>query len=133
MSYVFGPTETGENAKALLLILRKGGVHKDRFQIDQQVCVWRHNMYQLCSVFNTAMAVIWTLNQRPNVHFNYPNKLTYADWWKIPLIEWEHYSDTANATKEIYKATGVTASKLTHHRTTALQTLGFYDLASPTT
>ena len=61
--------------------------------------------------------------------FEYPDKSVQADWWQIPLLSWDSYSETANATWEIYDATGVVAAKVTHHRTTALQTLGFYDLA----
>jgi hypothetical protein len=38
ISYGFGPGKTGPLACALLLVLRKGGLHKDCHEKDQQVC-----------------------------------------------------------------------------------------------
>jgi hypothetical protein len=50
MSYAFGPELEGPTARALLLVLRKGEVHKDRHDTDKQVCCWRHKEPVLCSV-----------------------------------------------------------------------------------
>lgn len=130
MSFGFGPVERGENAKALLLVIRKGPIHKDRHDTDHQVGAWRHKHFELCSVLSTAMSVVWYLVQhQDSIHFKYDKREKKAEWWGIPFLDWEKYSDTANAFKEIYEKTGVENSKLTHLRTTALQTLGFFDLA----
>ena len=61
LSYGFGPEKEGSLARALLLVMRKGPLHKDRHDTDKQVCAWRHKNYLLCSVFATAARVIWTL------------------------------------------------------------------------
>ena len=127
MSYGFGPVREGRQARALLLVLRKGRIHKDRHDTDKQVACWRHRDYVQCSVLATAMYVLWSLNQA-NPDFSHRNKRERAGWWDIPLIDWEQYSEASNSTREIFKATGVNSCKLTHHRTSALQYAGFEGL-----
>jgi len=93
MSYGFGPAKTGPLARALLLVLRKGDVHKDRHEKDQQVCAWRHKEYVLCSVFATACRVLKTLRTRgDSINFYQRNKRERAEWWNIPLIDWQVYN-----------------------------------------
>ena len=55
LSYGFGPERSGPLSRALLLVLRSGVLHKDRHETSDQVCVWRHQQWLLCSVFSTAM------------------------------------------------------------------------------
>jgi hypothetical protein len=93
LSHGFGPEKDGLLARALLLVMRKGDIHKDRHDKDKQVCAWRHKNYVLCSVFATAARVIWTLRKRgDSIHFYQPNKRARAEWWNTPLIDWEEYS-----------------------------------------
>jgi hypothetical protein len=92
MSYGFGPERNGPLSRALLLILRKGALHKDRHETDKQVCCWRHQNYKLCSVFSTAAYVIWSLTQNPDVSFLHMNTNERAPWWDIPLIDWDQYA-----------------------------------------
>jgi hypothetical protein len=74
-------------------VMRKGGIHKDRHDKDNQVCAWRHKNYLLCSVFATAARVIWTLRSRgDSINFLQPDKRARADWWNTPLIDWEEYN-----------------------------------------
>ena len=91
LSFGFGPEPFGPLARALLLILRSGPLHKDRQDTSHQVCCWRHIEYQLCSVFATAMQVIWKLSENDTLHFLHADKTKRADWWDIPLIDWEAY------------------------------------------
>jgi hypothetical protein len=91
LSHGFGPERDGPLSRALLLVLRKGGIHKDRHETDKQVCTWRHINYLLCSVFSTASYVIWSLTQKPDVSFFHVNKRSRAAWWDIPLIDWDAY------------------------------------------
>jgi hypothetical protein len=93
LSYGFGPERDGQLGRALLLILRKGTLHKDRHETDKQVCCWRHKDYKLCSVFATAAYVIWNLSQIADISFKHENKNeARAVWWDIPLIDWEQYN-----------------------------------------
>jgi hypothetical protein len=92
ISYGFGAERSGPLARALLLVLRKGEKHKDRHETDKQVCVWRHINYLLCSVFSTALYVIFSLTQNPDINFHHLDKSEAADWWGTPLIDWEEYS-----------------------------------------
>jgi hypothetical protein len=93
MSYGFGPERIGALARALLLVLRKGDIHKDRHEKDQQVCAWRHKLYLLCSVFATALRVIKTLRTMgDSINFYQRNKRERAEWWDTPLIDWDVYN-----------------------------------------
>ena len=93
LSLGFGPEDTGPLARALLLVMGKGDIHKDRHDKDQQVCAWRHKNYVLCAVFATAACVIWTLHSRgDSINFYQPNKRVHAEWWDTPLIDWEVYN-----------------------------------------
>jgi hypothetical protein len=130
LSHGFGSEETGPLARALLLILRSGALHKDRQETANQVCAWRHKQWLLCSVFSTAMHVIWKLSQNTTISFLHADTSERAEWWDIPLIDWDLYSEASNSTKEIYKATGVKNCKVTHHRTASLQKAGFMGLTS---
>ena len=123
----YGAEKEGPLSRALLLILRKGDVHKDRKDTDQQVGCWRHKHYELCSVFATAAHVVWTLANSA-VNFTHQNKNICATWWDMPLIDWGTYSETANATRQIFHGTNTTSCKVTHLRTTAVQLAGFEGL-----
>jgi hypothetical protein len=93
LSYGFGPERDGPLGRALLLVMRKGKLHKDRHETDKQVCCWRHKQYKLCSVFSTAAYVIWNLTQRHDISFLHANKKNErASWWDIPLIDWDAYN-----------------------------------------
>ena len=92
LSHGFGPELTGTNSRALLLILRRGMVHKDRHETDKQVCTWRHDNWLLCSVFATALYTIFQLTQNPAISFLHVNKNVRAAWWDIPLIDWDNYN-----------------------------------------
>ena len=76
LSRGFGAEEDGLLSKTLFLIMRKGGKHKDRFSVDQQVACWRHNHYQLCSVFSASMWTLWNLmtERQDPIEFLHPNK-----------------------------------------------------------
>jgi hypothetical protein len=58
ISYGFGPEEAPPRNKTLLLVLRKGDYHKDRYSSNQQVGVQCHRDYRRCAVFATALLVI---------------------------------------------------------------------------
>mmetsp|Transcript_25287 Transcript_25287/g.37336 ORF Transcript_25287/g.37336 Transcript_25287/m.37336 type:complete len:125 (+) Transcript_25287:125-499(+) len=55
----FGPERSGPLSRCLMLILRRGDRNKHRADTDQQVGVWRHREYLLCSVFATALLLIF--------------------------------------------------------------------------
>ena len=127
MSAGYGVEKEGPLSRTLLLIMHKGDVHKDRKDTDQQVGCWRHKHYELCSVFATAAHVVYTLCSK-NVSFLHENKKERAAWWDLPLVEWDSYSETANSTKQIFKATAIESCKVTHLRTNAVQAAGFEGL-----
>jgi len=121
LSYGFGPEREGPSSRALMLILRHGSIHKDRRDTDQQVACWRHRNYQLCSVFSTALKVVYTLSRDNTVSFLHEDKTKRCLWWDRPLIGWDDLSSASSAMTQIYKATGVIAPKVTHDRTQAIQ------------
>ena len=81
-----------EGQGALLVIIRKGNVHKDRHEQDKQVAYWRHKHYQLCSVFSTAAYMIWNLSKNNDINFCHLVTTERAPWWDIPLTDWKNYS-----------------------------------------
>jgi hypothetical protein len=88
MSYAFGPDPDGPCARAVLLDLRKGDIHKDRHDTDKQVCCWRHKDSVLCSIDATARHFIWCLKQLGDrINFYHEDKTERASWWDIPLID----------------------------------------------
>ena len=91
MSWSFGPEPEGPLSRALLLVIRKGGAHKDRHEQDKQICFWRHRNYLLCSVFATAAHIITKL-QGLDLEFKQPDKSKRPKWWDIPFLEWEKYN-----------------------------------------
>jgi hypothetical protein len=134
--------------RAFLIMLCKGNVHKDRADLDKQVCFLRHKRHLLCSVFSTAASAMFKLTNHPTVNFCHPGdtRLTRASWWDIPPNDSDEHSgecakqcfalfslgsasaEASNSTKETCKACGIKTSKVTHHRTTALQLAGFEGL-----
>jgi hypothetical protein len=91
LSQGFVPLKDGPGARAFMLVLRKGGVHKDRFSTNKQVCTWRHRHYLLCSVFSTALSVIYKLrNAGDEINFKKRTKQR-ATWWDIALLDWNQY------------------------------------------
>jgi hypothetical protein len=72
--------------------------------------------------------VIWSLTQNETINFLHANKNLCADWWDLPLIDWDTYSETGNSTKTIFENTCTTSCKVTHLCTTCLQMAGFEGL-----
>jgi hypothetical protein len=129
MSRGFGPERDGPRSRTLLLVLRQGDSHKDRFTTDRMVACWRHRSYELCSIFNTSMHVINMLRQDLAINFRHDDRAARASWWDTPLIKYENLGDETGPMKEVYAATGVEACKLTHNRTYAVQHAGSEGLA----
>ena len=57
----YGPEDLPPRNKTLLLILRKGNIHKDKHTTSRLVGVHRHRKYKLCSVFSTGLLIIHIL------------------------------------------------------------------------
>ena len=129
MSRGFGPERKGPRSRTLMLVLRKGDIHKDSHTTDKQVSVWRHRDYLLCAAFSSALHVIDTLRANPTINFYHLNKKEPASWWNFPLIDYETLSQESLAMKEVFAATDVEACKVTHNRTQAVQRAGSEGLA----
>lgn len=130
MSHCFGPEEEGPLSRSFMIVLRQGPAHKDRHDKDKQICTWRHKEYKLCPNFAMGLHLLWKLAQfGEKLNFLHEDKTKRADWWDIPLIDWEVYNDASNAAKDVMLGSGVDTCKVTHHRTAALQYAGFYGLA----
>jgi hypothetical protein len=121
LSRGFGPERSGPLSCALMLVLRKGDVHKERRDTDQQICAWRHRDYRLCSMFSLSLSLIYKLSRDDSINFLHEDKYEKASWWKIPIVDYEKWGEQASPMRQIYEATGVIASKITHDRTHALQ------------
>lgn len=81
-------------SRALMMILRRGRAHKDRFTTIKQVCFWRHKKYLLDGNFAMAIITIWKLwNHGNSIKFQKPPGQTKRPkWWDIPLIDWRTYN-----------------------------------------
>jgi hypothetical protein len=121
LSRGFGPERTGPLGRAILLVLRKGDVHKERRDTDQQICTWRHRDYRLCSVFALSISLIHKVSRDNSINFYHADKYKRAKWWNIPVIDFNKCGEQASCMKQVYRATGVVASKVTHDRTHAIQ------------
>ena len=129
LSKGFGPAKEGSKSRALMLIMRSGRKHKDRFSTTRQVCLWPHKNYKLDSVFATGMAVIYKLREKAD-SLNFKKKAKQrAKWWDIQLLDWDRYDEHRNAAKAIYEGAGVASCKRTHERTNAIQYAGSEGLA----
>ena len=129
LSFGYGAEEHGGLSRSLIVVLRKGPVHKDRHDKDEQVAVWRHKHYKLCSVFSTAAHVLSMLKSAGDtINFLHDKKDERAHWWDKPILPWNHTKDASKPMSDIYEATGVVNCKVTHHRTACLQYAGFWGL-----
>jgi hypothetical protein len=127
VSYGFGPEIASPRNRTLLLVLRKGSVHKDKHTTDKQVGVQRHRDYKQCTVFSTAALVVTKLRALGDrINFLHVNDKERAYWWDIPLNEFKNYSSESSEMKQVLNVAGidVKSGKLTHHRTQAVQVAG---------
>lgn len=125
----FGPEEEGPQSRILTMVLRQGDIHKDHHITDRQVGWWRHRNYILCAGFSTATHILSDLVNDPTINFYHLNRKERNVWWEKPFISYNHYDDQKNAMDIIYEATGVSACKVTHLRTLAVQHAGSEGLA----
>jgi hypothetical protein len=88
----FGPSQDGPGARALMLVLRKGRAHKDRFSTAKQVCCWIHKEFECCSVLATALAFIFKLRSHgSNLLFKKQRGGRRPLWWDYELLDWMVY------------------------------------------
>ena len=125
----FGPAKEGPRAQTMLLVLRAGDPHKDKFTTDRMVGCWRHRIPVLCATGNLSLHVINDLRQDQDIEFLHADKTVRASWWDKPLIDYDTLDDETGPMKEVYAATGVSGCKLTHNRTYAVQQAGSEGLA----
>jgi hypothetical protein len=117
LSRGFGPERSGILSRALMLVLREGDVHKERRDTEQQICTWRHRDYRLCSVFSLSLSLIYKFSRDDSINFLHEDKPAGGKY----LLDYEKWGEQASPMRQIYEATGVIASKITHNRTHALQ------------
>lgn len=92
LSRGFGPQQDGDGARALMLVLRKGRAHKDRFTTAKQVCCWPHKEFECCSVLATALAFIYKLRQIDNdLKVKKQRGGRRPLWWDYELLDWIKY------------------------------------------
>ena len=89
-SYGYGAEVDGKLSPSLIVVLRKGPVHKDRHDRDDQVAVWRHKEYKLCAVFSTAAHVLSMLKTDELMYFKHDNKDKRAIWWDKKIVNWNN-------------------------------------------
>jgi hypothetical protein len=117
------------DSRVLMLVLRRGAVHKDQHTMDKQVGVLRHKHYLLCAVFNTALHVINDLRNDDTINCLHIDKTERAPWWNKPLIDYNKYDEEGAAMEAVFTATKVRSCKVTHNRTQAVQLAGSESLA----
>jgi hypothetical protein len=122
LSYGFGPEEDAPRNRTLMLILRPGDVHKDRYTTAQQVGVYRHRDYRRCTVFATAALVIMKLRKLDS-RVRFLNENPRPSWWDIPLNEYDTYNKESSAMRQALQSVDLfdKHTKVTHHRSMAIQ------------
>ena len=75
------------------------------------------------SLSATGMQVIDILRTNPSIIFTKPNH-ERASWWDVPLNIYNNYDEESNAMRDALKKSGVESTKVTHHRTQAVQFAG---------
>ena len=115
------PRDTGPGNKSMIaLVLRPGGVHKDRFKHTRVVGSWRHLKPYRCSTGALAMNLMVRCRFDPKflrINF-YKNCNGSADWWSIPLrYKWGTKSSSAEtAYRSVYQEANISWSKCLHLR-----------------
>ena len=54
---------------------------------DDQVAVWRHKEYKLCSIFSTATHILTALKSDNTVDFLHKDTCKHASWWDKEIID----------------------------------------------
>jgi hypothetical protein len=129
LSLGFGPEREAPINRTILMVLRKGSLHKDNYSTDKQVGCQRHKEYLQCAIFSTAVCIIEQLRTDAAINFYHDDKDERATWWDTPLLEFETLQDESHAMRDVFNSTGVESCKLTHHRTHAVQYAGSEGLA----
>ena len=119
----FGPELDPPRDRTLLLVLRKGETHKDRYTTDRQVGCQRHRNFRHCSVFSTGALLIMNLRSLgKKINFLRENPSTRALWWDFQLSEYNTYSQESVRMLKVFKTATVDHNgKPTHFRTQAVQ------------
>jgi hypothetical protein len=122
LSFGYGPEKVTPRNRTLLLILRKGGRHKEKSTEDKQVGVHRHRDYRQCSVFATGILLIKLLRKLGDgINFTQRNKKKDATWWGVELCNFKKINDQSTPMREVFSKTGVDSQcKVTHRRTQAV-------------
>jgi hypothetical protein len=79
VSYGFGPDAHAPFNRTLIMVLRKGLVHKDRHDLDREVGVQRHLDYRKCAVFATGALVLTKL-------FDYGEDVSFCTFLKKSVV-----------------------------------------------
>ena len=125
ISYGYGPEDDAPYNKTILLVLRKGEVHKDRHISDKQVGAQRHVDWRNDCIFALGVLLIMQLREwDDNINFYHEDKNQRASWWDLALIDFETYSEQASAMRTVLNTLDIDAIKLTHQRLQAMQHAG---------
>ena len=87
MSLGYGAKEEGKLSCALLVVLQKGPIHKDRHGKDDQVAVGRHKNYKLCAIFSMAAHILWPVKKDSTINFLHSDKNKRASWWDKEIVD----------------------------------------------
>ena len=127
ISSAFGPDAPKNLKKTLLVVLRKGNLHKERHDTDKQVGLQRNRDYRKCTVFATSVLVIMKLRELDHlISFERGNTDERATWWDIPLTEYNSYSEESSKMRQALANSNLEDrySKVTHHRSMMVQYAG---------
>jgi hypothetical protein len=124
LSHGFGPEKRGRRSRLLMVVLRKGLAHKDRFTTEKQVGLWRHRNYKRCGVFAVAINLFSQLRVDTTTDFYHENRNKRAPWWDNSIVDFSTYNQESAAMQQVLQNTGVRYHKVTHHRSQCVQTAG---------
>ena len=127
VSSSFGPAGRKNLEKMVLVVMRKGNLHKERHDTDKQAGAQRHREYRKCSVFATAVLVIMKLRELDHlISFKRGDTDKRATWWDIPLTEYNSYSEESSKMRLALADANLVDryANLTHHRSMMVQYAG---------
>ena len=123
-----------KNETMLCAVLRKGPIHKDRHERHRVVGSWRHRNYLLCAQGHLAAAMLYRLTMKgEGGRLSFDVRQHHAEspnfWRNVPIVEWDTLADESGPVEYILEKCGISATKVTHFRKSAIDYAGTEGLA----
>ena len=118
LDFTHGPVESGPHARIITFVLQPLQ-HKEKENKKQVAGVYQHKDYLLCTTFDVAINVFWSLSLNYKVHFY---KEGENKWMNSKLIVgWKDQKSAYATYKTILEWANVSWDKVTHMRKAGIE------------